>query len=274
MKVTSINFDESLGFSIEDVNGLLYNDIKNDYVFEKSYITIFIEDTNPIDVLYRKYWEDVYLQNDDEHKSSYKESKFKMVLSLNEVMMYINKATPPRLHNLIDTIKSVDDIIKTLEEFLIVESDMLITYHSFFKEVLHFYRYETTKTPKLSNSLDYVKNQFIQKCKNRNNFNPVIVFKYSHDNDIPSKVIKSYNEDIIDNNGINIFNCLINEKNDKIIIEHTVLLIQEMKGSISHLEYDDINGIFIVDIVNNTGLIPIISHYMFNSYKRISDKNL
>ena len=59
MKVTSINFDESLGFSIEDVNGLLYNDIKNDYVFEKSYITIFIEDTKPIDVLYRKYWEDV-----------------------------------------------------------------------------------------------------------------------------------------------------------------------------------------------------------------------
>lgn len=280
MKVTNINFDESLGFSIEDINGLLYNGIRNDYIFEKSYITISIEEADPIDVLYRKYWEDVYLQNDDKHRSFIDKcsfidkSKFIMILSLNEVMMYINKATPPILHNLIDTIKNVDDIIKTLEEFLIVESDMLMTYHSFFKEVLHFYRYETTKTPKLSNSLDYVKNQFIQKCKNRNNFNPVIVFKYSHDNDIPSKVIKSYNEDIIDNNGINIFNCLINEKNDKIIIEHTVLLIQEMKGSISHIEYDDINGIFIVDIVNNTGLIPIISHYMFNSYKRISDKNL
>lgn len=274
MKVTSINFDESLGFSIEDINGLLYNGIRNDYIFEKSYITISIEEADPIDVLYRKYWEDVYLQNDDKHRSFIDKSKFIMILSLNEVMMYINKATPPILHNLIDTIKNVDDIIKTLEEFLIVESDMLITYHSFFKEVLHFYRYETTKTPKLSNSLNYVKNQFIQKCKNRNNFNPVIIFKYSHDNDIPSKVIKSYNEDIIDNNGINIFNCLINEKNNKIIIEHTVLLIQEMKGSISHIEYDDINGIFIVDIVNNTGLIPIISHYMFNSYKRISDKNL
>ena len=117
-------------------------------------------------------------------------------------------------------------------------------------------------------------NQFIQKCKNRNNFDPVIVFKYSHNNDIPSKLIKLYNEDIIDNNGINIFNCLINEKNDKILMERIVLLIQKMKGSISHIEYDDINGIFIVDIVNNTELIPVISQYIFNSYKRISDKNL
>ena len=149
MKVMNIIFDESLGFSVKDIDELLYNDIKNDYIFEKAYVSIFIEGANPIDVLYRKYWEDVYLQNDYDHRSSYcDKSKFKMILSLNEVMMYINKATPPRLHDLIDTIKSVDDIIKTLEEFLIVESDMLITYHSFFKEVLHFYRYETSETSK------------------------------------------------------------------------------------------------------------------------------
>lgn len=274
MKVTNINFDGSLGFSKEDVDGLLYNNMKDDYVFEKSYITIDIGEADPIDILYRKYWEDVFLQTDDTHKSLYKPSIFKMVISLNEAMMYINKATPPRLRHLIDTIKSVDDIVKTLEEFLIVESDMLMTNHSFFKETLHFYKYNTnvSLTSNLSKNFNYIKNIFVQKCKNDIDFAPVMLFKYSHDNSIPSKVMQSNNiNNVIENNGINIFDCLIYSKNKKSLMLSIILIVQEMKGSISCIEYDDIAGIFIVNIVSNTGLIPGVSQYIMNSYNRISE---
>lgn len=271
MKITDIVFDTSLGFSIEDVNGLLYNDIKNDYIFEKSYITISIEDANPIDILYRKYWEDVYLQNDDKHKSYVDKSKFIMILSLNEVMMYIDRTLPPRLHHMINEIKSIDDIIDMLKEFLVVESNMSITYHSFFRDTLHFQKYETNNDMQnLSKNKYHIKEQFIRKCKNDNKYSPIIIFKYSHDNNIVSKVIQSQTiENTIENNGINIFNCFINIKTDKVFISQIILLIQEMKGSISQITYDDTNDILILDIVNNTELNTNASNYISNSYKRL-----
>ena len=276
MKITNIVFDSSLGFSIEDVNGLLYNGIRNDYIFEKSYITISIEDANPIDILYRKYWEDVYLQNDDKHRSFIDKSKFTMILSLNEVMMFINRAIPPRIHDLINNIKSVNDIIDMLKEFLVVESGMSITYHSFFKDTLHFQKYEINndiQNNPSENIMSYVKEEFIRKCKNDNKFNPIMIFKYSPDNDIVSKIVQPQKiENVIHNNGINIFNCLINMKTDKVFISQLILLIQDMKGSISRITCDDDNDVLILDIVNNTDLNTIVSNYISKSYNRLFEK--
>ena len=106
-----------------------------------------------------------------------------------------------------------------------------------------------------------------------NKFNPIMIFKYSPDNDIVSKIVQPQKiENVIHNNGINIFNCLINMKTDKVFISQLILLIQDMKGSISRITCDDDNDVLILDIVNNTDLNTIVSNYISKSYNRLFEK--
>lgn len=265
MKVTSITFNEPFGYGVTIIDDLLKNGIMNNYIFENGYIIIKMNIDNPFDCLYRKYWESTYLQRSLECLSHFKsKTEFKMQISVNEAMMYIQNATPPRLKHLIKTIKSTNDLIKTLNEFLIVESDMLITYHSIFKSVMHFNEFETSNDDDVDNNGSCANNKInsiIKLIKNKNINKPLLLFEYSNNNTFVNNIIMK-KEPMIDCGYFSILNYFINDKN---INNFTFDIFKSFH--ITNVQHYKDKGLYMITLVNDCDLSNQVIEYIHNSYK-------
>lgn len=129
------------------VDGLLKQGIFNDYIFERVFWKIHLQVDSMTDYLYRLMWEQLYLKMTDKN-SSYNNAGEILILrlSLSEAYQFIQRATPPILHNQIpESTKSLKDIRDLLVTFLTEDNGgMLITYLSYFKQMTHLESFETT----------------------------------------------------------------------------------------------------------------------------------
>lgn len=145
MKILSISYINN------DKDSFVYSVLKKglliDPLLESTYFEIDIKldkKDKLIDFIYRLLWERVYLKRNDMSTYDPKENNVKLYISLSEAIGFIYTATPPRIEDQIpDNIKSIDSIIKLLEEFLINDNGDLINYKSLFKNHIRFQQFET-----------------------------------------------------------------------------------------------------------------------------------
>lgn len=137
---------------------LLKNNIDN----EKYFQTVFFEVTidvnltdNLMDMVYRIFYEDIYLHNHDAKTDHDKISfydddtrTFYMQVNLSELIGYINMTAPPLILNMIKNqgYSSIDEFIGVLKEFLIQERIRVPYYSMKFKECMGLNQFETKTT--------------------------------------------------------------------------------------------------------------------------------
>lgn len=137
-----MNYDD---INVDVINMTLEKGIINDYLFDNYFFHIRVELDKPIDFIYRRLWEAIYLRT-KKYSIYDKNSKlFTIKMSLSEAMQFINAATPPILQYLIkDSTNSLSSIIDVLDQFLIDDnSGHLQTYHSIFKRLMHLEPFDT-----------------------------------------------------------------------------------------------------------------------------------
>lgn len=128
MKVTKINLPK--GPCNEYINGSLGKKLYNDYLFEKTFFEVVIEDVDPMSYLYRKMYETVYLRRYYTETSYVPENGImEMKLSISEAIAFIKNVTPPafqsRVEELFNSISSIEDSLK----LFLVEEHSELDYH-------------------------------------------------------------------------------------------------------------------------------------------------
>ena len=146
MKVYNVQFETVENGRYEFINSLLNKSIFNDYLFEQTFFDISILIDRPVDFLYRRIWECVYIKRGCSTRTTMNDCIINLRLSLSEAIQYIYTVTPPRLQCLIkDSIKSIDDITQLLHQFLIDDNEgQSITYLSMFKKLTHLESFDTS----------------------------------------------------------------------------------------------------------------------------------
>lgn len=147
---------------IYDEDTMLPYLLKNNIDNEKYFQTIFFEITmdvnltdNLMDMVYRIFYEDIYLHNHDaktdhERISFYDNDTrtFYMQVNLSELIGYINMTAPPLILNLIKNqgYKDIDEFISVLKELLIQERIRVPYYTMKFKECMGLNQFPTKTT--------------------------------------------------------------------------------------------------------------------------------
>ena len=135
MKITKIQ-GGNCSYSVCD--DLLEKGYYSDSVFDKAFIEVTIDiGDNWMAPIYRKYWEDVFIKIDGSETHLNDDNEFVLYITISEALGFIYKATPPRFqHNIAASHKSIDDIIKSLETFLLGD-ESYISFVSMFFEYVH-----------------------------------------------------------------------------------------------------------------------------------------
>ena len=137
---------------------LLKNNIDNEKFFQSVFFEITMDvnlTDNLMDMVYRIFYEDIYLHNHDteainERISFYDDDTrtFYMQVSLSELIGYINMTAPPLILNLIKNqgYKDIDEFISVLKELLIQERIRVPYYTMKFKECMGLNQFPTKTT--------------------------------------------------------------------------------------------------------------------------------
>ena len=179
MNVTKITFPcDDPGF----LDTVLSMRLENDYVLDNFFIELEIDDIDPINYLYRRYYEQVFLRRVTSNLSEFiKPGFYKLKLSVGEAMTLINGMIPPKFagreHELYP---NMEELIKSLEYFLTdIESGTLDYQLAKFKQMVGWQPFET-KSNYDPNRIEIIR-------KNTNNTSgPVIdlvAFKYDKESD-------------------------------------------------------------------------------------------
>lgn len=155
MKVTNIELKEQ-GYYEEEtfLPYLLKNNIDNEKFFQSVFFDITIEEIDhPMDIVFRYFYEDIYLHNHDTDGvgtgySTYEDGVFTLRPSLSELIGYINMTAPPLILNLIKNqgYKNIDEFISVLKELLIQERIRVPYYTMKFKECMGMNHFATKTT--------------------------------------------------------------------------------------------------------------------------------
>lgn len=155
MKVTKIELRELDYYKEETIlSYLLKNNIDNEKLFQTVFFDITIEDIDhPMDIIYRYFYEDIYLHNHDvdgvgSGYSTYNEGVIHLRPSLSELIGYINMAAPPLIVNMIKNqgYSDIQEFITVLEELLIVQSKKVPYYVEKFKTCMGMNHFSTKTT--------------------------------------------------------------------------------------------------------------------------------
>ena len=95
--------------------------IINDYLFEKKFFEVYVEEVLPIEFLYRRMYEELYLKRDYWYECSKlpENGKMKLLLSVSEAILFIKSALPPVFKpREKEAIESIDAIKETLMALL------------------------------------------------------------------------------------------------------------------------------------------------------------
>ena len=116
MKITKIECPKNTF-----VDNSLKKGIINDYLFEKKFFEVHVEEVLPIEFLYRRMYEELYLKRDYWYECSKlpENGKMKLVLSVSEAILFIKAALPPVFKpREKEAIESIDAIKETLMALL------------------------------------------------------------------------------------------------------------------------------------------------------------
>lgn len=156
VKQISINGSQSLF-----VQSLLNRDILNDIVLDKCFVDIDVIPDSPIDFLYRRLWETMFLRRDMSGWSRFNNSESIILkISFNEAINFIKAVTPPRFKPRIHELyNDIDNIKESLELFLINDADSVINYNtSVFKQGMKFQQFETSSKYNM-NRINYIRSK-------------------------------------------------------------------------------------------------------------------
>lgn len=125
-------------------DNLLEHGYYSDSLFDQCFIQVTVNiDDNHNAPIYRKLWEDVYIKISNSITNFNEANELVVGITISEAIGFIYKATPPRFQKSIpDSHKCVDDIIKSLETFLLGD-DSYIAFYSMFYEFAHLTKFDT-----------------------------------------------------------------------------------------------------------------------------------
>jgi hypothetical protein len=108
-------------------DNLLEHGYYSDSLFDQCFIQVTVNiDDNHNAPIYRKLWEDVYIKTSNSITKFNETNELVVGITISEAIGFIYKATPPRFQKSIpDSHKCVDDIIKSLETFLLGDDSIL-----------------------------------------------------------------------------------------------------------------------------------------------------
>lgn len=123
---------------------LLEHGYYTDSVFDECFIKVTVNiDGSPTAPIYRKLWEDIYIKIQHSITRLKNDHVLVVGLTVSEAIGFIYKATPPRFQkNISESHKSIDDIIKSLETFLLGD-ESYISFSSMFFEHAHLNVFDT-----------------------------------------------------------------------------------------------------------------------------------
>lgn len=127
------------------INSLLKSKIFNDRIFENCFFTATVQLDSPIQMYYRKLWNEVYLKQPESHAPISKNNETTIAMSLSECIKYLHQVTPPAmLDKLNDQLVSIDFVYDMMTFYLMNEENHglkaynLTTFYSVFHmEVFH-----------------------------------------------------------------------------------------------------------------------------------------
>jgi hypothetical protein len=149
---------------INELNNELCKNFVNDELFRSNFFKIYIKDPDPLDILYRRLYEERYLnfKEYDMSKFNYGLNCFILNITINEVIYFINKVTPPIIKLKYDNkiTDSIETMLDLLKHFLVEETGQLKYHISELQKSTGFNYFET------SSSYDMNRNKLLRK------FNP------------------------------------------------------------------------------------------------------
>ena len=140
MKITKIDSPHDIvKLDMELTKGFV-----NDELFRTNVFTIHIEDLQPIDMLYRRMYEERYLNLNKVNRSRFGASTALVNITVGEAMFFVNKVTPPLIKTRYKNVTESIDVIKDLlTHFLIEETDQLPYHISEFQKTIGLNYFET-----------------------------------------------------------------------------------------------------------------------------------
>lgn len=146
MKVLSFNPIAKVGDN-ELLGEVLRKHINNDAIFDTCYIGVSISIDQPEDFFYRNLWETVYLRYPSSSIRFNRENHIDTRITVGEAISFINAVTPPLFRNKIKELtSSVDEIVKSLETYLMTKNDQLEYNLSVFRKYIHLERFRENIT--------------------------------------------------------------------------------------------------------------------------------
>ena len=146
MKV--LNFVPNTKIGDNDLLGeVLRKHINNDVIFDTCYIGVSISVDRPEDFFYRNLWETVYSRYPSSSIRFNRENHIDTLITVGEAISFINAVTPPLFKNKTkELISSVDEIVESLETYLMTNNDQLEYNLSVFRKYIHMERFRENVT--------------------------------------------------------------------------------------------------------------------------------
>ena len=149
MKVLSFDPIAKVGDN-ELLGEVLRKHINNDAIVDMYYIGVSISVDQPEDFFYRNLWETVYLRyplSVISFDHGYYGNHINILITVGEAISFINAVTPPLFKNKIKELtSSVDEIVKSLETYLMTKNDQLEYNLSVFRKYIHLERFRENTT--------------------------------------------------------------------------------------------------------------------------------
>lgn len=238
------------------VNNELSKNFTNDELFRNSFFGIHIKDADPVDILYRRMYEERYLNFKPFRMSSFKNCNGYLNITLSEAIYYVNQVTPPIIKaKYKDQItSSVETILDLLEHFLMEQTGQTLYHISEFKKTVGFNPFETTSSYNLNRNVLLRNNQTL-------NNGPVIDIM-TCDN----LLNELYNEDSsLETNKDIAIHCMFNCMNKAEINHYVLNMIDTFKDS-------GINKISVLNIFTKQNRGYFIELYIQNyDYKTMKE---
>lgn len=268
MKVTDITLMDQDYYEEDTILPyLLKNNIDNEKFFQSVFFDITIVDMDhPMDIVYRYFYEDIYLHN---HDSNGPNSSFSIYVkdtetvhlrpSISELIGYINMTAPPLIINLIKKqgYSSIQEFIDVLKELLIVQSEKVPYYIEKFKECMGMNHFSTKTTY---------------------NFERMDMLRQINGEDVPLVDIEAVHgttiEYFIKNDDTSVHvQCMVNVQTTEQVKEYILPILEDMDGedSIINVYIDFDRGYFVELNIPEyfSHRYPILSKLIKSSYSKL-----